>query len=335
MTEETLRRIGIEECETLLLGASRIVLTTHMNPDGDAIGSECALHAAMRARGKDVRIINCDAAPENLAFLNGDGQVEAYVPDVHDPVIAAADLLVALDFNDIRRVRQMEAVFRAASGTKLVIDHHLEPKPFADSYCSLPDACSTAEIVHDVLARSIDVMPYDIALGLYVGIMTDTGSFRFDRTTPRVHRIAAGLLEAGVDPQGTHRRIFDDYPMGRTQLLGMILAGIEQHCGGRVSVLAVTPEMFAETGTSVEDVENIVNSGLAIRGVEATALLTVLDGVIKISFRSRGAITVNDIAAQFGGGGHRLAAGATVEGMPLAELKSRVAEALCAALRES
>ncbi|MBE0643027.1 MAG: bifunctional oligoribonuclease/PAP phosphatase NrnA [Bacteroidetes bacterium] len=335
MTQNNLQFIGIEECSRILHAATHIVLTTHMNPDGDAIGSECALYAAFTAAGKDVRIINCDAAPENLTFLNGSGQVEAYVPAMHDAIIAGADLLVALDFNDIRRVRQMEQVFRAGTGRKLVVDHHLDPKPFADFYFSLPGASSTAEIVYDILESANDTLSYDSALGLYTGIMTDTGSFRFDRTTPRVHRIAACLLEAGVDPVTTHRQIFDDYPIGRTQLLGMILAGIERHCDGRVSVLGVTTDMFVQTGTTVEDVENIVNMGLAIRGVEATALLTEFDGHIKVSFRSRGSITVNDIAGAFGGGGHRLAAGAMVEGVAFSELKERVAAALCAAVNPS
>ena len=328
--EETVR-IGIEECARILRNAGRVVLTTHMNPDGDAIGSEYALYHALRAGGSDVRVINCDAAPENLADLDG-GVMEVYDPARHDAVIAAADLLVALDFNDIRRVRQLEEAVRSAQGRKLVIDHHLEPRPFAHAYCSIPEASSTAEIVHDVLEHMNIALTRDVALGLYVGIMTDTGSFRFDRTTPRVHGIAARLLEAGVEPTAVYRRIYDDYPMRRTRLLGMVMAGIDQHCGGRVTLLAVTREMFEETGTTVEDVENVVNQGLAIRGVEATAMLTVLDGHIKVSFRSRGAISVNDIAGRFGGGGHRLAAGATVHGIDLPELKRKVAAALCGAL---
>ncbi|MFZ1730747.1 MAG: bifunctional oligoribonuclease/PAP phosphatase NrnA [Bacteroidota bacterium] len=326
--------IGIKECIRLLHEATHIVLTTHLNPDGDAIGSESALFGALKNAGKDVRIINCDAAPENLGFLNEDGNVELYNPALHDSVIASADLLVAMDLNDIKRVRQMEAPFRSSTARKLVIDHHLEPKAFADFYCSIPELSSTSEIVHDILEVDQTVLTYPIALGLYVGIMTDTGSFRFDRTTARVHRIAARLLEAGVDPTMIHRLIFDEYPMGRTRLLGMILAGIEQYCEGKVTILVVSKEMFVETGTTVEDVENIVNSGLSIRGVEVTALLTEFTDQIKISFRSRGQFSVNNIAGIFGGGGHRLAAGVTVVGVPLGELKESIAAALCAAVAD-
>jgi phosphoesterase RecJ-like protein len=331
---DALRIIGITECAQQLHAARHIVLTTHTNPDGDAIGSESALYEALTAAGKDVRIINCDVLPENLNFLNEGDTVETYDPATHDSVFASADMLVAMDFNDIRRIRQMGESFRSSAARKLVIDHHLDPKTFADYYCSIPEASSTSEIVYDILELNGSPLTQAIARGLYVGIMTDTGSFRFDRTTPRVHRIAARLLEAGVDPTQIHRLIFDDYPLSRTQLLGMILAGIDRHCDGRVSLLTVTKEMFSRTGTTMEDVENIVNSGLSIRGVEATALLTEFDDQIKVSFRSRGGISVNDIAGQFGGGGHRLASGATVVGVPIAELKERVAAALCAALKK-
>jgi phosphoesterase RecJ-like protein len=333
MTQKVVHLIETGACMRMLRDAGRIVLTTHTNPDGDALGSECALYTALVAMKKDVRIVNCDAAPENLAFLAAHATFETYDAAEHDPVIAAADLLVALDFNDARRVRGMEQPFRDAPGRRLVIDHHLDPKPFADAYCSIPDSSSTAEIIYDLLDGDNVALPYETALGLYVGIMTDSGMFRFERTTPRLHRIAARLLEAGVDPMSIHRSIFDDYPMGRTQLFGLILAGIEQYCEGQVTLLTVTSAMFAQTGTTIEDVENVVNSGLAIRGVEATALLTERDGEIKLSFRSRGAIAVNTIAGQFGGGGHRLASGATVTGVPLDELKRRVADALCDAIR--
>lgn len=334
MTGTSIPSVDIAACARELLAANSIVLTSHTNPDGDAIGSEYALYHALRAQGKDVRIVNCDAAPGNLSFLDGT-VVELYESGAHDRLLAEADLLVAMDFNDIRRVRNMEQAFRTSPARKLVIDHHLDPKPFADAYCSIPDASSTAEIVFDVLAAGEMEITHPVAVGLYVGLMTDTGSFRFDRTTPKVHRIAARLLEAGVDPTETYRFIFDDYPMRRTQLLGMIMAGMEQYCDGRVTLLAVTAEMFRQTGTTVEDVENVVNMGLAIRGVETTAMFTVLDGQIKVSFRSRGRISVNDIAGRFGGGGHRLAAGATVEDTDLPDLKRAVAAALCEALTEA
>ena len=172
-------------------------------------------------------------------------------------------------------------------------------------------------------------MSREIALGLYIGIMTDTGSFRFDSTTPSVHRIAAELLSCGVEPQLVYRSIYDEYPFSRTLLLGRILAGIRILCDGRASIMSATRELFAETGTTIIDTENVVNYGLSIRGVSVTAFLAETDEGIKISFRSRGEMIVNEIAKQFGGGGHRLAAGATLTGASLEDAAVRVRDALC------
>jgi phosphoesterase RecJ-like protein len=306
-----------------------IVLTTHTNPDGDALGSEFAFHHMLRAMGIHCRIINVDVMPENLSLLGGTDLFETWDPDLHHNVFRIADGIVALDFNQSGRMLGMADTVCSSSATRLVIDHHLDPRAFADLYLSVPDASSTAEIVYDILLAAGIELTHEIALGLYVGLMTDTGSFRFDRTTPKVHRIAAELLVAGVEPTTTHRAIFDNFLMGRTRLLGRILGGIEEFCEGRATVLSVTKQMFDETGTGIEDVENIVNSGLSIRGVEVTALITEFPDGHKISFRSRGQYSVNTIAGEFNGGGHRLAAGAHIHGGDLDEVKDRIVAAFC------
>ncbi|MBN1447263.1 MAG: bifunctional oligoribonuclease/PAP phosphatase NrnA [Bacteroidetes bacterium] len=308
------------------------VLTTHVHPDGDALGSEAALYHFLRREGKNVRVINADAVPANLAFLESNGLFETWNPAAHERELMQADAIICLDFNQPDRVRGMEPVMRASTAFRIVIDHHLHPKPFADIYLSRTEASSTAEIVYDILTAAEFPVDRATATALYVGIMTDTGSFRFERTTPRLHRIVAELMETGLDPMAIHRMVFDDYAIGRTMLLGRILAGIEQHCDGRASILVVTGEMLSETGTTVEDVENIVNYGLAIRDVELTALLMETAEGWKISFRSRGNVAVNDIAAEFGGGGHRLASGARVDGEELSVLKQRLIQRFCRAL---
>ncbi|MDT8325274.1 MAG: DHH family phosphoesterase, partial [Bacteroidota bacterium] len=258
---DALRFFTLREMRDALLGAGRVVLTTHTNPDGDALGSELALLHFLRSRGIDCRIINCDPVPENLVLLDSDGVFETWDSARHASVLAEADCIVALDFNQPGRVRVMEDVLRASAARRLVIDHHMQPRPFADAYLTVTEASSTAEIVHDIIEDAKGEIAPEIALGLYVGIVTDTGSFRFDRTTPRVHRITARLLEAGVDPTAVHRRIYDEYPVGRTQLLGRVLADIAQYCGGRATIFHVTRRMLAETGTTTEDVENVVNYG--------------------------------------------------------------------------
>ncbi len=333
-TQPDLSFIDLETMRDTLLAAEHVVLTTHTNPDGDALGSELALHAFLRNRGIDCRIVNCDPVPENLMLLNDGDVFETWDSARHGSVLAEADVIVALDFNQSGRVRGMEQPLLESRATRLVIDHHMQPRPFADHYLTVTEASSTAEIVHDLIESAGGSLEWDVALGLYVGILTDTGSFRFDRTTPRVHRITAELLEQGVDPTTVHRRIYDDYPLGRTQLLGRMLGGIEAYCGGRATIFSVTRSMMEETGTSMEDVENMVNYGLSIRGVELTALITEIEDGCKISFRSRGSYSVNDIAGTFGGGGHRLAAGARVEGGEIASLVREIETAFCRVLSE-
>ncbi len=318
-----------------LRGDGHVLLTTHSTPDADALGSELGFLRFLRASGREVRAVNSDPVPEVLRFLDTDNDLETWDPAVHTQLVRDASLIVCLDFNERGRCGSLAAPMEKSSARIAVIDHHLNPKPFAHVYLTVVESSSTAEIILDMITMSGMPLSYELALPLYAGILTDTGSFRFERTTAELHRKTALLIEAGVDPLDTHRRIYDDYPIGRTMLLGRILAGMQVECGGRVTILSVTKSMFEETGTTLEDVENIVNYGLGIRGVEAAALLTELDNIVKISFRSRGTISVNDIAGGFNGGGHRLAAGGRVYGQSLGHVRERVTKALCRAVGEA
>jgi bifunctional oligoribonuclease and PAP phosphatase NrnA len=317
-----------------LCAAHRVLLSTHLNPDGDALGSQLALWDILRAAGVEARIINTDSVPDNLAFLDPDGSIfEQYAAAEHDGVFALADVLVVMDLNAPGRLGAVATPLLASRAPTYVIDHHLRPAPFADGYHVRTEASSTAEIVYDLLEGHPGAdIGSRAALGLYVGIMTDTGSFRFERTTPHVHRIAARLLETGVDQTDVYRRIHDDYPMRRTELLGHVLADIRADADGTVTTLAVSSGLLMRTASTLEDVENLVHYGLSIRGVRATALLTEMPDAIKISFRSRLGVTVNDVAAEFGGGGHAFAAGATVRGRTLDDLRVDVSRLLCAAV---
>ena len=319
--------LSIEEVRSLLHRFDRFVLTTHANPDGDALGSEAALSHALRQEGKSVSVINCHPVPANLSFLDNGGLFQTYDSSVHDAVIAGVDAIVVLDLNDVSRVGRMASPVRDSAAYTMVIDHHLDPRAFADGYLIDQNACATSEILYTLLEDRIDLGP-DVAMGLYTGIMTDTGSFRFERTTPRVHRIAARLLEAGVDPTAVYRRVYDEYPAGRSVLLGRVLAGMQLVCGGRASILRVTRQDLAETSTTLEDLDSLVNYGLGIRGVEASVMLTEVPEGVKMNFRSRGSTSVHALAISFGGGGHRCAAGATVSGTGLDAVYARVRAAL-------
>ncbi|MDH7516574.1 MAG: DHH family phosphoesterase, partial [Bacteroidota bacterium] len=199
----SMRIVSPADARALLEAHRRFLVTTHVRPDADAVGSEIALAVFLRSAGKDVRIVNDSPLPANLAFLDPHGWVERYNPSRHGKLVVESDAIVFLDMNDGERAGSLAGEVRVSPACKIVIDHHLDPKPFADAYLVDTGVCATAEILYELLAETEDTLDPHAALGLYAGIMMDTGSFRFERTTPRVHRIAARLLEAGVDPTET------------------------------------------------------------------------------------------------------------------------------------
>lgn len=334
-TDIAAREIPVLDIDGVLArfaAARSVLLTTHVNPDGDALGSELGLMHMLRAMGREVVVRNTSPVPPNLRFLDAGGDLVVYDAARDASLLDAVDLIVVLDVNACSRLRTMqEAVCRRGDRT-IIVDHHLDPEPFASGYWTDLGAAATAQMVARLVERSGVELTRPMAEALYVGLMTDTGSFRFERTTPEVHEIAARLLAAGADPTSLYQRIFDNFPLRRTLLVGRILAGIDVHCGGRVTVLTVPRVLYEETGTTHTDLEDTVNLGLAIEGVQATALLSDTGESIRVSFRSRGAVHVNGVARQFGGGGHAYAAGATLEGMALDEARAAVASALCAAV---
>lgn len=299
--------------------ASSIVLTTHVNPDGDGLGSELALALALRGRGASVRIINHSPVPANYRFLDERGDLfETYSPLVHDMVIASADLIVVVDTNHPGRLMSMATAVTSSAAQRAVIDHHLDPDGFASVRVLDDRACATGEIIFHLL-ESMGAFPLSpvVATALYVAIMTDTGSFRFPKTDAAVHRVVARLLEFGADPVGSYQQVFEEGPANRLQLLGEVLSGLTLHHGGAVCTMAVTRDMFARTGTVEPDTDGFISSALTIGGVRIALLFTELADGVKISFRSKGEIPINNLAKLYGGNGHRNAAGARVTGQPL------------------
>jgi phosphoesterase RecJ-like protein len=275
---------------------------------------------------KEVRVLNVSAVPDNLSFLNTDGCLVRYEQEVHREIVESADLIIMLDFNSPARVKSMQEALMLSHAVKVVVDHHLEPEPFADGYLIRTDACATGELIYDFIMSTMPGrLTGDVALGLYTAVMTDTGSFRFPNTTARTHQIAEHTIRLGVDPAMVNRRVFDDYPIGRALLLGRLLAGMEMLCDGRATLTSISRRQFEETGTTIDDTENLVNFGLSYRGPLITAMLTETEeGEVKISVRSRESVSSYNVAKHFGGGGHRLAAGATVSGTDIESIVEAV-----------
>lgn len=315
----------MEQVREVIRRHGRFVLTTHVNPDGDGLGSELALSAGLRRLGKAATIVNHSPTPEHYRWLDPGGQVERYDPERHDSVIASAGAILVLDTNQPDRLRSMEAPVRASGAARAVIDHHLDPHPFADAYFIDSGATSTGEMVFRLL-ESFDGISIDaeIAVPLYTAIMTDTGSFRYPRTGAETHRIVSRLIERGADPPSIFGSVYETWTPGRMRLLGEALDTLSLSGGGAVASMLTTREMFSRTGTTEIETDTFSTYPMNIRNVRIGILFTELKDGVKISFRSKGTIPVNLLAKEFGGNGHLNASGARLHDVALGDIVPRV-----------
>jgi phosphoesterase RecJ-like protein len=296
-----------------LRASSTVIVTTHRNPDGDAIGSALGMWHMLRAMGKSATVVLPNAPPSNLIWMEGASSMRVYDPDL-DALIDAADTVVVLDLNAVSRLEALgSAIMRRTDRTIINIDHHTKPEAFATVQWIDEEACSTASMVCD-LAAALGVLTADMAMGLYTGIMTDTGSFRFPRTTASVHRTVATLIEAGADPVRAYDEVMNRGSVGRAQLLGLALSTMGIHAEGRLCTMVVRSADMERFGCTTEDTEGFVAQTLALQGVTMGILFVERPDEVKISFRSKGNAYVRDLAARYGGGGHVYAAGARVLG---------------------
>jgi len=302
-------RERIERCRTF-------ALVTHVNPDGDALGSEIGLADYLRARGREVVIVNHDPVPESLAFLDfGGTELRTYDAGRDDAVLAAVDRIVLLDNSAPDRLGALEGPLRRWADRVTCIDHHpTRGTPWAESLLDV-GASATALLIPELLREAGYRPGRGAAEALYVGIATDTGFFRFNSTSPRVLRTAAELLELGVDAASCYREIYERNSPSFTRLLGLALAGLQLDADGRVVSVRITPEMVASAGANGADVSEMSTPLLAIDGVRIAVLFRELpDGRVKVSLRSKGQLDVHRLALGFGGGGHRNASGIVTEG---------------------
>ncbi len=304
---------GYKKFRKDLESSSKIVLTCHVNPDGDAIGSELALYYALKKMKKNVQIINHSETPYTLAFLDEGKIIQKYNHKIHDEIISNSELMVFLDMNVLNRVVSMVNICKKFKGKTWVVDHHTDAENFAGDYILNTNACATGEIIYDFFKKEKFVeLDSQIAIALYTAIMTDTGSFRFDRTTPRIHRIVADLMEFGIRPELIYEQIYDQGEIGRLKLLGYALETLSLNSTKEICHMTISLKALKETGTDEADIEGFVNYTTSVRGVKIGMLFYELPNGFKVSFRSKGNIPVNKLAAEFGGGGHLNASGARI-----------------------
>ena len=279
----------------------------------------------LRSRGKDARFINCSSTPQNLRFLVRTGEFSVWHPRKHEEFLKQAQVIVATDIGGAIRLGKMEGPIRKAAATKVVIDHHIYENDMFDEALIMSGASSSAEIAYDLILHMGGKIDLNLAEPLYAGIVSDTGSFNYAATSPRAHRIAANLLEAGVSPQRMWRKLACESTPQKLKVLGLCLASLRHEFDGRLVWTTVDLKMLKEQEIPARDAFEVVNHFLNIKGVEVGIFFMEISSTkTKVSLRSAGRADVCAIAAGHGGGGHRFAAGCTVDGKNLEETRIHI-----------
>jgi phosphoesterase RecJ-like protein len=301
------------ELKNILAKSKRIVLTTHLIPDGDAIGSELAVYNYLKEKGKDVIIINHSVTPDNLVFLDKKKIIKYFREDIENctRIIKNADLIMILDTNEYSRVKSMEKTVRESTAVKVCIDHHIGKNQF-DLLISDTSYPATSQILYEWICYDNPkyITPF-IAKCLYAGIMTDTGSFRYPRTDDKTFKICADLIRKGADPVKIYDDIYCKIAKGKVKLLARFIESFSFHFDDTVIIGVVTQKDFEEFNSDVQDVEGFSSFIMNIKNIKVGMVLVELRDSIKISFRSKGNIYINKFAKLFEGGGHKNAAGGT------------------------
>ncbi len=303
------------------------MLTTHVNPDGDGLGSEVALARYLRSAAagkKTVHILNSSPTPPNYAFLDPHREIEVFDERRHRDIVQEAQVIFILDISDWERLRELGKAVRASAIRKICVDHHPAAEPFGHIDVIHPPASSTGELIYEMLQAFGAAVDSKTAEALYTALLTDTGSFRFSNTTARAHEIAAHLLEAGAVSQTIYQRIYESQSRERVRLFAKALDKLTFDAEGRLAWMVIPQTMLRETGAQPRDTEGFADYPRSIEGVEVSLVfMETENGRVKVSFRSKAPYVINGLANRFGGGGHPYAAGALMDG-PLSEAVTAV-----------
>lgn len=311
----------------------RFVLTTHMRPDCDALGSELGMADILLSLGKQVRIVNGDSVPPHLRFIDPGNRILQLGKDVSPADLAADHVLLILDTSAWGQLGPVADVLRHWHGVKMVLDHHASQDDLGAEMFKNVHAEATGRLVCEAGEQLGAPLGEQTAFPLLAAITTDTGWFRFSSTTGETLRVAARLLDAGARPEVLYRQLYEQDSLARLHLFGRVLARATAEADGRLIYITVLAQDFAETGAHSSDTEDLINFTLKVRGTEvAIIFIEVGAETFKVSFRSRSTVDVSKLAEGFGGGGHRQAAGATVHGT-LADVQGRVLAAVRGSLK--
>ena len=295
--------------------SNNVIITTHVNSDGDAIGSTLAMAGILRILGKKVHIITPNDFPGFLHWMEGAGDILIYYhqKNTADELVKEADLILCIDFNDSRRLEKAENVILEARAFKVLIDHHPDPSNFSDLVISDTSLGSSAELLYYLLQdmEYNHLLTKPLAESLYTGIMTDTGNFSFSCSYPEVWNTVSELLSMGIDKDKIFSHVYDNYSEKRMQLMGYCLyEKMQVFEDYHTAIIGLTKKEMEDFNHKPGDTEGFVNLPFSIKGVKLTALFLEKKDHVRISLRSRGDFSVNELSRKhFNGGGHKNAAG--------------------------
>ncbi|MFZ2956117.1 MAG: bifunctional oligoribonuclease/PAP phosphatase NrnA [Candidatus Ozemobacteraceae bacterium] len=312
------RELVLEPIRALLLDASSVLSIAHPFGDGDALGSQLALHYFAQSLGKRSVMLNFDPLPATLRWPKGVSEMTDHLADDDQ-----FDLIFLMETTEASRMGDRTVFFKRAR-TAIHLDHHVDVKGLGDRNLLDPKASSVCELLFDLLAYTGHPLPADTIKALYIGIMTDTGNFRFPSTTRRCHEIAGWMIDHGVEHARLFKRVYEVNSYSRILLHGAVMSRAQRCHDGKIAHSSLALDDFARLGATPVDADGAVNQLVSIVGVEAAVLFREVEGgAVKASFRSSGHVDVQEVAKKLGGGGHRLAASATVPG-PLIDSERQV-----------
>jgi len=302
---------GVDKVIEVFREKDDFLITAHVNPEGDSIGSQLAVRNILKKLGKKACIVDHDVVPDNLMFLPGAELVMKSLPADLAPGAA-----VVLDCPVKERVGRVSGGLERAP-LVVNIDHHVSNEYFGDVNWVEPQASSVGEMLFRLAEKAEVEIDKDLAVIIYTAIVTDTGMFNYSNTSRETHRVAGELIRLGVDPKAVHGEIFEKRSLPEVRLLGRALTTLKVESGGKLAYMFLTRKMYGEEGVDSVSTDEFINYPRSIKGVEAALFFKEAgdpEGSVNVSFRSQGRINVNEVAATFGGGGHKQAAGCLLKG---------------------
>ncbi len=306
----------------------RFVLTTHVRPDADALGSEIAMAGLLEQLGKEVRIVNASPVPTRLLFLDPEKICLQLGEQVTEAEALDTDVHMILDTSAWGQLAEVGRVFKRTAATKVVIDHHVFAEDLGALNLKDTDAEATGALVFQFAQEmGLTITPV-IGAAIFAAIATDTGWFRFPSTTGETMRTIGNLVDSGIQPAVLYKKLYEQFTLSRIKLAGRVLSRMMLDCDGKLAWTYVSLVDYRETGAEPADTEDLVNECLTVGEVEAAfILIEQTNGNVKASLRSRSHIDVSRIAGSFGGGGHKQASGAILPG-PLADVQEKILTAM-------